>query len=187
MVVGEPALEPTPEVVARLVANHRQFLHFLQARVRDRETAEEILQAAFLRSVERADQIREAESAVAWFYRLLRNALVDHYRSVARDARRIDPEPAEAALSYEAELRGIVCQCVGELVPTLRAEYAEILRRVDLDEEPLSEVARQLGITPNNASVRLHRARRSLRRQLERSCGTCATHGCLDCRCGELS
>jgi RNA polymerase sigma-70 factor (ECF subfamily) len=76
---------------------------------------------------------------------------------------------------------------VGELVPTLRAEYAEILRRVDLDEEPLSEVARQLGITPNNASVRLHRARRSLRRQLERSCGTCATHGCLDCRCGELS
>ena len=44
--------------------------------------------------------------------------------------------------------------------------------------------AEDLGITPNNATVRLHRARKALKRELERSCGTCATHGCLDCGCG---
>ncbi|MGH7821909.1 MAG: hypothetical protein ACREQ9_19275 [Candidatus Binatia bacterium] len=59
-----------------------------------------------------------------------------------------------------------------------------MLRRVDLDERSLAGAADALGITTNNAAVRLHRARRALRRQLERSCGTCAEHACLDCRCG---
>jgi hypothetical protein len=62
------------------------------------------------------------------------------------------------------------------LLPNLKAEYAEVLRRVDLEETPLPRVATDLAITTNNATVRLHRARQALRRQLERSCGTCATH-----------
>ena len=71
------------------------------------------------------------------------------------------------------------------LLPTLKPEYAAMIERVDLKEQPLSGVAEALGITANNAAVRLHRARIALKRQLERSCGTCATHGCLDCRCGD--
>lgn len=81
-------------------------------------------------------------------------------------------------------MRGAVCECLHTLLPTLKPEYAEILRRADLEEEPLAAVASSLGITLNNATVRLHRARQALKRQLERSCGTCAVHGCLDCDCG---
>jgi len=181
---GAAPASPGREAVERLVASHRDFLHFLQARVRDRATAEDILQAAFVRSIEKADSLRDPESVVAWFYRLLRNALVDHYRTAARASRAVSPEDAESALSYEAELKGVVCACVEALVPTLKPEYADVLRRVDLQEERLPDVARALGITANNAAVRLHRARQGLKKQLERSCGTCATHGCLDCRCG---
>lgn len=180
----EPGLPAGREVVDRLVSNHREFLSFVQARVRDRTTAEDILQAAFVRSMEKADTIRDTESVVAWFYRLLRNALIDHYRRSGKSSRNVDPEEAEAALAYEPELKGIVCACVDKLIPTLKPEYAEMILRVDLQEEPLAEVAGTLGITANNATVRLHRARQGLKKQLERSCGTCATHGCLDCRCG---
>jgi RNA polymerase sigma factor (sigma-70 family) len=186
--MNEPEAEPSRpndrEVVDQLVANHRQFLAFLQARVRDRATAEDILQSAFVRSMEKADSIRDPDSVVAWFYQLLRNALVDHYRKHGREGRNIEPKDAEAELSYEPELKGIVCACVKTLLPTLRPEYAEMIRRVDLEEEPVSSVAGELGISANNATVRLHRARQGLKKQLERSCGTCATHGCLDCRCG---
>jgi RNA polymerase sigma-70 factor (ECF subfamily) len=35
--------------------------------------------------------------------------------------------------------------------------------------------------------VRLHRARAALKTRLEQSCGTCATHGCLDCTCRSCS
>ncbi len=45
------------------------------------------------------------------------------------------------------------------------------------------DMAREAGITAKNAGVRLHRARQALKKQLERSCGSCAVHGCLDCSC----
>lgn len=175
---------PNPEVVARLVAGHREFLSFLEARLPNREVAEEILQSAFARTLHKGGAIREEESAVAWFYRLLRNSLTDYYRHRAAEARAIERLTDGAEAVDDAELQAAVCACMQALLPNLKAEYAEVLRRVDLDELPLQQVATQLGITTNNATVRLHRARRALKRELERSCGTCATHGCLDCTCG---
>jgi RNA polymerase sigma-70 factor (ECF subfamily) len=71
------------------------------------------------------------------------------------------------------------------LLPNLEPEYAEVLVRADLEETPIGQVASDLGITTNNTTVRLHRARQALKREFKRSCGTCATHGCLDCPCGE--
>ncbi|MGZ8780019.1 MAG: RNA polymerase sigma factor, partial [Thermoanaerobaculia bacterium] len=62
------------DVAARLVDSHRQFLGFLERRLNDRALAEDILQDAFVKSLEKAESIRDDESAVAWFYRLLRNA-----------------------------------------------------------------------------------------------------------------
>lgn len=192
----EPAKEPVPEsegallpatadVVERLVRNHREFLGFLESRVRDRAVAEDLLQAAFVRAIERGGSIRDGESAVAWFYRLLRNALVDHWRRSGREARVIERGVSEAdAAAEDPELHAAVCGCFTGLLPTLKPEYADLLRRVDLEGRPVGEVAVALGITANNASVRLHRARQALRKSLEASCGTCATHGCLDCECG---
>ena len=72
-----------------------------------------------------------------------------------------------------------------DLLPTLKVEYAELLRRVELEGEPVKDVANAVGITPNNAGVRLQRARKALLREVQRSCRTCAPHGCLDCTCGQ--
>ena len=179
------APEPeNPAVVAALVENHRRFLAFLERRVGSRAEAEDILQAAFVRGIRKSGSVKDPGSSVAWFYRLLRNALTDHYRRAGAEARVLAGEPEEGDGAYEPELRGEVCACIGRLLPALKPEYSEMIRRVDLDEEPLARVAEELRITSNNAAVRLHRARAGLRKQLERSCGTCATHGCLDCGCG---
>jgi RNA polymerase sigma factor (sigma-70 family) len=171
-------------VVRTLVENHRNFLSFLERRVGSRAVAEELLQAAFVRTLEKGEGLRDGESAVAWFYRLLRNALIDHYRKQAAEGRALEREAREATeAGPDPELKDAVCACVGGLLPTLKPEYAELLRQVDLEERSVPEVAAEVGITPNNAGVRLHRARQALKHQLERSCGTCATHGCLDCSC----
>lgn len=176
-------LPDTPSVVDRLVDNHRRFLDFIERRVGDRATAEDILQAAFVRGVERAEDVRDPEKTTAWFYRLLRNAVADHYRRLGA-TRRAHERLVNTALPVEEQkLVGEVCRCVDALLETLKPEYAEALRRVDRGDESIAEVAQSLGITSNNFRVRLHRARRALRRQLERSCGTCAEHGCLDCTC----
>ena len=70
-----------------------------------------------------------------------------------------------------------------KLAGTHKHEYAEAIRRVEVDGVPVKEWAAEAGITPNNAGVRLFRAREALRKQVMRCCGTCASHGCLDCTC----
>ncbi|MFY0525887.1 RNA polymerase sigma factor [Archangium gephyra] len=178
--------ELSPAVVESLVGNHRRFLGFLERRVGSRAVAEEILQAAYVRTLEKGGDLEEGEGAVAWFYRLLRNALVDHYRRQGAEGRALEREAREASeLGPDPELTQTVCACIHDLLPALKPEYAEMVRQVDLEGRGVPEVAREAGITANNAGVRLHRARQALKKQLERSCGTCASHGCLDCTCGE--
>lgn len=186
---ARPAARARPasvRAVGALVENHRRFLAFLERRVGSRESAEEILQDAFVRGLERAGEIRDEERAVAWFYRLLRRAVADHFRERAAEARGIGALARELADAHELppELAAELCHCFEALLPALRPAYAEILRRVDLGGLRPVEFAAEAGIPANRAMVRLHRARRALRERLALACRTCAEHGCLDCRCG---
>ncbi len=182
--LSEP--EPAHATLRVLLDQQARFLGFLARRTGSRELAEDVLHDAYLRSLERGHAPRDAEAVTAWFYRVLRNALSDHYRRRGAEARALlrvasQPEPAPAAL--DEELMQAVCGCVGELLETLKPAYAAALRQVDLDGADVRAFAARNGISANNASVRLHRARRALRTQVERTCGACAAHGCLDCGC----
>lgn len=179
--------DDTKSMIATLTANHRRFLTFLEKQVGDRNDAEEILQAAFVRSLSNADQIRDTEKVIAWFYRLLRNAVIDHYRRKAAGQRLLETFARELMAHDETPepgMENVICACVNDLVATLKPEYAELVTNVDLRGADVSSVAESLGIDTGNARVRLHRGRKALRRELERTCRTCATHGCLDCTCG---
>lgn len=171
------------QFVETLAESHQQFLGFLERRVGDRALAEDLLQAAYMKGIERGAQIRDEESAVAWFYRLLRNAVVDHYRRQETEIQALEGFGQEQEGAVDPELHAQVCACIHEVIKTLRPAYAEAVRQVDLGEAPLDQYARQQGITPNNAAVRLHRGRKALAARLTQVCGICATHGCLDCRC----
>ena len=177
----------TSEVLGLLLENHARFLSFLERRVDSRDEAEDILQEAFVRSLGRTDTLESAESATTWFYRVLRNAIVDHYRrkgTQSRALQRLAMEPEADTADLDQELDAVACACVTAMLGTLKPEYGTALRRVELDGMSVREFAKEAGITPGNAGVRLHRAREALRRQLARSCGTCLDHGCLDCSCG---
>jgi len=180
------AATPSPEIVASLVENHREFLAFVERRVRDRALAEDILQEAFVRGIDRIGELREGDSARAWFYRTLRNAVIDSHRRRAAADRRLEALAAELDREPqdESELDRVVCACVARLAGTLKAEYAQALRRIEIDGLPVVEFAKEAGISESNAGVRVHRARAALRREVSRSCGTCAEHGCFDCSCG---
>ncbi len=179
-------MEPESPVVRALVENHRRFLDFLERRTGSRAEAEDLLQTAFVKLLERGAEPRDGESTVAWLYRLLRNASIDRQRSEASRARALErrAEVERALHEEDPELHGEICRCVRDLLPTLKPEYAELLRRVDLEGQAVVGAAEALGVSANNAGVRLHRARKALLREVQRSCGTCATHGCLDCSCG---
>jgi RNA polymerase sigma-70 factor (ECF subfamily) len=171
--------------LSNLTAQRERFLAFVQRRVRDRETAEDILQAAYIRAIPQVKDLKTSESADAWFFRILRNAVIDHYRHRAVEARSFEPWTpgiySPAATPDPAPAK--VCGCIAGALDKIQPAYREVLREVDLDEAPLDTFAQRAGITPVNAAVRAHRARKALHKQLLHHCGSCAQAGCLDCSC----
>jgi len=178
------APETAQPVLHALLDQRRQFLRFLERRVSP-ATAEDILQNAYLKALERAGELRKGESATAWFYRILRNAVIDFYRHRGVEDRALTQWAAQLETTIEPDdlTRDIVCKCIARVLPSLNPNYAEILSRVDLDESSLSAFAAAAGITAANATVRIHRARKALKQALIATCGTCSTHGCLNCNC----
>jgi len=170
--------------IAKLVDAHREFLGFLERRVESRAVAEDILQNAFARGLERGAGVQD-EKVIAWFYRVLRNSVIDHYRQRSSSARALETFGREFPDSQQpdAALRQEICRCVSGLLADLKPEYREALSVVDLEDGNLSDLAERSGISAENAAVRVHRARKALRRKVEQACGTCAEHGCFDCDC----
>jgi RNA polymerase sigma factor (sigma-70 family) len=177
------------DVASRLTGSYRDFLAFVERRVGDRAIAADILQEAFVKSLERGDDVRDGEAAVAWFYRLLRNAVIDHYRRSDTRTRALEgfAKEMEDAVVPAPEVERVICSCIAQLAETLKPEYATAIRRVELEEVPVQSFAAESGITANNAAVRVFRAREALRKQVKAACRTCAEHGCEDCTCGTRS
>lgn len=188
----EDVLLPLEEpVISVLVENHVAFRRYLRRHLGSEAAAEDLLQQGFLRAVEKRGSLRDEESVVSWFYKILKNAVIDHYRARSAEERKnngfLQSLLAEdrGSVASPDDVRAMICECVNRLLPTLKPEYADLLRRIDLQGEHQAEVAKSLEIELNNLMVRLHRARRALRASLEKSCGTCTEHGCLDCTCAE--
>ena len=180
-----PNLQTQPSgdaTLGRIMAQRTKFLSFLSSRV-DPATAEDILQSAYLKAIEHGGEIRDDESTVAWFYRVLRNAITDSYRRQSARMKAHESYAAETPLSYEPALEQTVCACVGDVIQDLKGEYRDAIQQVDLGGATVQAFAESHGTSANNASVRLHRARKDLAKKLTAVCGACAEHKCLDCTC----
>jgi RNA polymerase sigma-70 factor (ECF subfamily) len=170
---------------ALLLENHRAFLRYLERRVGDRELAEDILQDAFTKVMDRPDKAPADEGVVPWFYRLLRNATIDRFRRRGSANRAIEAfaRELETHAAPQPELEAEICGCVTRLAGSLKEEYAEALRVVDVQGTTVKAFAEQRGLSANNAGVRVFRAREALKKRVAETCGTCAEHGCRDCTC----
>jgi RNA polymerase sigma factor (sigma-70 family) len=184
------ALSGTDEnAIGAILAERARFHRFIAARVGNAATAEDLLQDSLLRALKQSRNLHRGEAAVPWFYRILRNAIADHFRKTGSENRRV------TMLLTDMEARGddvstpppdwdtAVCACFRGLLPALKPRYAEVIRRIDLLGESKADVARELEISHATMDVLLHRARQALRRRLEVFCGACSREHCLACLC----
>ncbi|MGV3774677.1 MAG: RNA polymerase sigma factor [Verrucomicrobiales bacterium] len=166
-----------------LVENLGRFVAFARQRLNDRHLAEDVVQESLLKALQADHQPREEQDVIAWFYRILRRSIIDIYRrgDVKRRALQefeasLPDEPTEATATE-------ICQCLRGLLPELPPQYREALERIDLNGQNITETAQALNISANNLTVRLHRARRQLKKKVEELCQICSKHGCQDCTC----
>jgi RNA polymerase sigma-70 factor (ECF subfamily) len=160
---------------ARLLSAARRLL-------RCEEDARDAVQEAFLLAFRAIDRFEGASSLSTWLHRIVINAALMNLRSRAcRPEAPIDellprfesdghssqpfepwPESAEAGC-LRAETRAAVRAAI-DLLPE---SYRTVLMLRDIEDLSTEEAAEALGITPNAAKIRLHRARQALRTLLD--------------------
>jgi len=185
---GSVAIKATDAAVRHALIESRQdLLNFLCRRLGHRADAEDVLQRFSLRALERASELRDIRTVRGWLGRILATSIIDHQRRAMRTRRREVPmdqtDLEKHTVEPDTELDGVICNCLYKLLPTLKAEYADVVWRADILGEPRDRIAASLGVTLNNVTVRIHRGRHALKERLEEMCLTCPVHGFLECRC----
>jgi RNA polymerase sigma-70 factor (ECF subfamily) len=150
---SDDARERFEALAAEVVEPVRRFL----ARRTDPDTADDVLAETLLVCWRRLDQV--PEHALPWVYGVARNCLSNIQRGDRRQVRLaaritvVDPPQQVVPAADEPDER------VAAALAAMRPEEADLLRLWAWEQLGPAEIAAVLGITPNAASIRLHRAR----------------------------
>jgi len=168
-----------------LLKNLQAFVAFARSRIGDAHLAEDVVQESLIKALTSAKKPTAEEDTMAWFYRILRHSIIDLYRRRSVNKAALERLEREFDSPPDTDEKRVACSCVKTLIPTLKPDYAELIRRLDLGGETPEQVGVALGMNANNLRVRHHRARQQLRERLEQTCQLCAKHGCVDCTCDD--
>jgi len=168
------------------------LLGFASARVRNRAVAQDLVQETFLAAIKSSEQFAGRSSERAWLFGILRNKLVDYYRSQKREVTITELESAlpeeEGAFGSSGpgkdgwlmklapqawdtpegslvskEFQEVLKDCLSGLPDKI----AQVFLLPEIDDIASEVICKDLGISPNNLWVMLHRARMGLRRCLQ--------------------
>ncbi len=154
----------------------RPLHQFIQRRVPDPHSVEDILQDVFLKIHTHIDTLRAPDRLTSWIYQITRNAIVDYYRAQRPTIELAETLPVEDE-SVDRDVVRELSPCVTALVTALPETYREALRLTSsqaLSQKALSE---QLGISFSGAKSRVQRARAKMKEQLLNCCQFQFDHG----------
>ena len=149
----------------QLSAFQEALVEFTRKRVEDNALSTNMVLISFLNAL---DESGEPEQVVPWLYRVIRITIKTCCSSAGQECLEITGWPADGA-TFDEHQR-FVGQCFRTILPTIDSDYAELLERVDLGGESVSDVSIELGIAPNNLMGRLRAARLEVRSRFEESC-----------------
>ena len=147
----------------------RPLQQFIQRRVHDPHSAEDILQDVFLKIHTRIDTLHQHDRVAAWIYQVTRNAIADYYRA----QRPVTDLPETLAIHEELPGDDVVREllpCVAAMVNELPEAYREALRLTEYDGLSQKELSERLGISFSGAKSRVQRARAKVKQQLLDCC-----------------
>ena len=164
-----PAPAARTDSVELLAENHRRFLAFLERRVGSRETAEDILQDAFVKAYAALPRFRDGEPLKPWLLRIVVNEGRNRRRSadrrvgLARRAAQVEPRdavvPSPESAVLAAETRELLLAALGRL----RDEDREVIGARYLLDLSEAETAETIGIRRGTVKSRTSRALARLR------------------------
>ena len=171
----EPALvvrvqQGDAEAYAVLVQRHLPRGYRIAWRVlRHREDAEDAVQDAFLRALERIDQCDPERSFGPWFFRIVATTAINRQRSARRRETEelSEREISEAVGPADAASLSMLRSDVDAALATLPPVQRHLIELVTFEEFTPTEAAQLLDMPPGTARWHLHEARKALRTQLQ--------------------
>lgn len=159
-------MTPDERFAALFERTHRPLLAYALRRVSDPADAADVVAETYLVAWRRLDDVPAGEAARPWLFGVARRVLANLYRGERRrDA---------LAERLRGELTEVVVEPEDGETPALAAMRRlpdadqEVLRLVAWEELARDEIALVLGVSRATVRVRLHRARRRLREQMDR-------------------
>lgn len=153
-----------------LAASYTRYRSIAVRKLRDGDAADDVVQAFALKALDRAGQLRDPAAVHGWLRRLFETTLIDHCRSQTVRAQRevaFDLDRHDCAGQASNGRMDDPERTVLALLPQLKEEYADAILQLDVRGEQPRDVAKKLGITLNNLTVRAHRARCAMRKAIE--------------------
>ncbi|NIR45533.1 MAG: sigma-70 family RNA polymerase sigma factor [Gemmatimonadetes bacterium] len=135
----------------------------------ERAEIEDAAQETFLRALDRIQTFDPDRPFAPWLYQIARNVA----RNRRKRGRREEPlsdiersaasgEPAPSARVERDELRRLLAAAIDELPQQRRTAFT----LTDIEEYPMTEVARLMGLSAGTVRSHVHHARRALRDRL---------------------
>ncbi len=129
----------------------------------------------------RRDQLAVADEPVAWVFRVAANAIADHHRRRAAEARALAQYAAEIEQNGGASGNAReIAACMTPVIRNLPQPYAEALLLTDIAGLKQTEAAARLGLSTSGMKSRVQRGRSKLKQAILSCCAVA-----LDCR-GEV-
>ncbi len=161
---------------ADLVKRYQNFVFTITLRYTDnREDAEEISQDIFVKAFKSLADFRGASKFSTWLYTIVTTTCITFLRKKKLQTHSLDNEKVfEVADSVDSGMRANQIEqksragMVNEAIKMLNPDDAKMITLFYKGEQSLEEISQILGIEPNAAKVRLHRARQRLKEKMEK-------------------
>jgi RNA polymerase sigma-70 factor (ECF subfamily) len=153
---------------ARLVERHLGWsLRFVERMVGARADAEDLVQSAFLRVWQGAARWEPQAKFSTWFYRVLHNLCMDHFRARGAPTEALDEALPDGGLSSEDQVAG------AQRAARVRAALAALPERQRAalvlcyyEERSQAEAAATLGVSEGALESLLARGRAALKKHI---------------------
>src|SRR5687768_6323009 len=163
------------QAYASLVSRYQNYVFTLVLRfTKNREDAEEVSQDIFIKAYRALADFRGASKFSTWLYTIVNTTCITFLRKKKLETHSLDHSAVfEAADSIDSGMRSNMVEqksrvaMVNQAIRLLSSDDAEIITLFYKSEQTLEEIAAILGIEPNAAKVRLHRARTRLKDKME--------------------
>lgn len=161
---------------AVLVDRYQNYVFTLTMRmIKSREDAEEVAQDVFIKAYKYLADFRGASKFTTWLYTIVNNTCISFLRKKKLEIHSLDNERVfEVADSRDSGMNANMVEhkskisMVTQAISMLGPDDAEIITLFYKAEQTLEEISQVLGIEPNTAKVRLHRARTRLKEKMEK-------------------